>query len=99
MPEPKTCSRCPANSAKPARKGDVWCDDCRADYQKKYRNDREERIADQSFAAGASMIREQLAKKMAQAPGSMFEGQSVAQWILDFPLPDREVSVPLKGPA
>lgn len=89
MTQEKLCSKC---SAKPARKSDVWCEDCRNTYQRKYRNEREEQIAAQAYARGVSAIRLALAQQYARCPGYMFEGVSVAKHIMEFPVPERSLS-------
>ena len=78
--ESPSCSKC---KEKPARKSDVWCNDCRAAYQKQYRNEREEQIASQSYARGAVAMQRYIAQQFARRPGYHMECSATARWVME----------------
>ncbi len=98
MPDGKICSKCNVN---PASKSDVWCKECRAEYQRTYSKDREERIADEYFVKGARAMQLAIARPLARgnAAFAMIQAGETANWVMGLDLPKREVSIEIKEPA
>lgn len=88
MADEKMCAMC---GVKPPRKSDVWCNDCRNDYQKKYRNEREDQIARKAFQDGVKTMRHQVCQQLARYPGGVTTHQAIAEWIWTLPAPEYRV--------
>ena len=81
----KTCSKCEKN---PASNGNAWCQPCRTENARKVKDLEAEMIGARNWIAGAKAIRLAMAQRLARGPGHMLEARSVAEWMMQFEIPD-----------
>ena len=79
------CSKCEEN---PRRKDGSWCDECRAEQQRGYRNAAEKRARDIGFSSGVEAMRgEILTKFRGVNPGGLFRAGEIARMVAEMKAP------------
>jgi hypothetical protein len=99
--ETRKCSKCGKN---PPSNGNPWCQDCRTEHARKTKETEALLVAVRGWNRGAQAIRYAMARQFAMAPGATFEGNQIAKWMMEFPIPqyaEQEVkaSQPSEAPA
>ena len=82
---PKNCSKCKTATASA---GDAWCKDCRAKYQKEYRDSIEWRAERRGLIRGIQAMRESVVNYFRAYAGRPFLGNEVASVIGSLPGPE-----------
>lgn len=84
MADAKTCTKC---KERPAVGKDAYCAECRAQYQKDYRDTAEWRAERRGIIRGIQAMRESSAAFFAAWGGRPFMGAEVAQVVRELPGP------------
>lgn len=92
--EQKLCAKCGQKSAT----SQTWCKDCRAKYQREWRDREAEMIGARNWQAGANALRKAMTAQLLRAPGALFSAASVVEWIQGFAVPEfpKSVEQPVK---
>src|SRR5262249_9108361 len=81
-----SCTRCGKNDAAPGGDNN-WCAQCRAEYQRKYQQDKSGVAVKRGFAIGVRETKECLAREFDRLRISSFTGEEIAHLIRQAPGP------------
>ncbi len=88
---PGTFERCPKCKLRPASPGgNHWCNECRAAYQREYRETELKMAKNKGFYEGVSATKELLAKEFERFGSGSFSGDEIAQLIRQAPGPKHD---------
>jgi hypothetical protein len=88
------CTKC---GERPRGKAHDWCNECKAELQKRYTKDRDDLLERRGFVAGVKALRAELVQRFLQVGSGLYMGHEAAAIIKAFEL--RPPSQPLSSEA